>query len=271
MPKNSMWPHSVRRKYIHSVGVHGKVKFMTTDVESGYGGFFKGADYGVIRLSSAAKPVVGGQPLAPGLGLKFLRNGEDSSNLVAMYSVEGTPKDWNFFSKDFTNHIGPSQSTALKVLAAKFATETKYIQQVGLSDMAHSLSSMDEMDGSENKDAFPFSLRFEPHKDVHNLFPTDLPGSDPMVYVSQLESVPAGSGLYNVYATNAPGELNGEEHLIGSLVLDGKLVKSKWGDENLFFRHQMMNDDVKIHPEWDPYLDKFKFGGCPFMSNWLGK
>jgi len=33
----------------------------------------------------------------------------------------------------------------------------------------------------------------------------------------------------------------------------------------------MMNDDVKIHPEWDPYLDKFKIGGCPFMSNWLGK
>lgn len=135
MPKNRLWPHKIRRKYIHSVGVHGKVKFVPTANDHGYTGIFKGANYGIVRLSSAAQPVVGGQPLAPGMGLKFLRDGEDSANLVAMYSVNGTPDDWNFFSKDFTNHIGGADSAALKALSAKFATQTKYIQQVGLSDM----------------------------------------------------------------------------------------------------------------------------------------
>lgn len=139
------------------------------------------------------------------MGLKFLRDKTDSANLVAMYSVEGTPGDWNFFSKDFTNHIGPAESGTLKALSAKFATRTKYIQQVGLSDM----SQIDENNNYYERDVYPFSLRFEPHSDVHTLFPKELPGDDPMVYISQLESVPANAHLYNVYASDAPGEMDG--------------------------------------------------------------
>jgi len=58
----------------------------------------------------------------------------------------------------------------------------------------------------------------------------------------------------------------GKEQLIGTLVLDGGLTTSKWADESLFFRHQKMNDDVKLHPEWDQFLEKFSDGGkgCPF-------
>ena len=69
----------------------------------------------------------------------------------------------------------------------------------GLSDMARYSE-----DGSEETSVkAPFGLRFEPHSDVHTLFPTDLQG-DPMDYVQQLESVPANATLYNVYAMNAP-------------------------------------------------------------------
>lgn len=121
MPKNSIWPYSLRTKYIHSVGIHGKVKFVSNGSHQ-YTGIFKGANNGIIRLSSAAKPVVGSQPLAPGMGLKFLRDGQESANLVAMFSVNGTPGDWNFFSKDFVNHIGAATGAALTALAAKFAT-----------------------------------------------------------------------------------------------------------------------------------------------------
>jgi hypothetical protein len=42
----------------------------------------------------------------PGFGLKFLRDGMDSANLVAMNSVEGTTY-WNFFELDFSTHIPP--------------------------------------------------------------------------------------------------------------------------------------------------------------------
>lgn len=70
------------------------------------------------------------------MGLKFLRDGMDSANLVSMWSVEGQKDDWNFFSNEFFTHIGPAESNALKLVAKKFAAFTPYIQEVGLSDMS---------------------------------------------------------------------------------------------------------------------------------------
>jgi len=197
-------PHSflgTRTKYIHSVGTVGKVKFVSNG-QHPYTGIFKGASQGLVRFSSAAAPVVKGQPLAPGMGLKFLRDGQDSANLVAMYSTAGQPDDWNFFAHDFTNHIPAAKGAALTALAAKFATATKYIQEVGLSDYAETDESGNKL--GEDDVVVPFSLRFEPHSEVATLFPKELPGSDPMLYVSQLESVPSAAKLYNVYAMSAP-------------------------------------------------------------------
>lgn len=134
MPNGVLW--GTRTKYIHSVGAVGKVKFVSEDNDDDYTGIFKGAEHGLIRLSSAAQPS-SSQPLAPGFGLKFLRDGVDSANLVAMYGVEGQPNDWNFFSNDFTNHIGDATSTKLKLVAAKFASATNYITEVGLRDWAN--------------------------------------------------------------------------------------------------------------------------------------
>jgi hypothetical protein len=51
------------------------------------------------------------------------------------------------------------------------------------------------------------------------------------------------------------------------LVLDGKLTTSKWGDQNLFFRHQKFDEDLALHPEWKPYipLESLK-GKCPYQT-----
>lgn len=114
-----------RKKLIHSVGVVGKVKFNAVDNK--YDGLFKGADNGIIRFSSAVKPDETSQPLAPGMGLKFLRDQKDSANLVAMYSTDGQPDDWNFFSKNWSNWIPTPSGGATKALAAKFATATDMI------------------------------------------------------------------------------------------------------------------------------------------------
>ena len=156
-----------RKKLIHSVGTVGKVKFVPAT--SDFSGIFKGAEHGLIRFSSASKPEKDGH-IGPGIGLKFLRDGIDSANLVAMFGVEGTPGDWNFFSKDFTTIIGSSDDFKLKLLAEKFSTATDLIQVSGLSDMA----MYSENGRKAYKTVAPFSLRFSPHKDVHTLFPTDL-------------------------------------------------------------------------------------------------
>ena len=86
-----------------------------------------------------------------------------------------------------------------------------------------------------------------------------------MKYVGQLESVPADSKLYDIYALDKSDFVDGVESLIGTLQLDGGLTSSKWGDESLFFRHQKMDDDVKFHPEWVPYLPTYSQNGkCPY-------
>ena len=220
---------------------------------------FLGADFGVIRLSSAAKPSKSGTALGPGFGLKFLRNGRDSANLVAMYSVEGQKDNWDFFANDFRTHIAPAFSTALKAVSYKFSSATDFIQVAGLSDWGN----YDQNGHKSSKNVFPFMLRFEPHADVKGKISKDYHGD--MAYLDDLKKVAANSNLYNVYATHKPTQLGGKEFLIGQLKLRGKLITSKWGDENLFFRHQRMDDDLKFHPEWEPYTPRYSLNGkCPF-------
>ena len=43
-----------------------------------------------------------------------------------MYGVNGVPT-WNFFGKDFSNHIQKATSLALLAVAEKFSTATDYI------------------------------------------------------------------------------------------------------------------------------------------------
>mmetsp|Transcript_5 Transcript_5/g.12 ORF Transcript_5/g.12 Transcript_5/m.12 type:complete len:93 (-) Transcript_5:448-726(-) len=92
--------------------------------------------------------------MAPGMGVKFLRDGADSANFVAMYSVDGQDS-LNWFANDFENHIPDATSIALKPLESRFSTATKWIQTVGLSDMA-SITQ----DGTQESPNFPWLLRF---------------------------------------------------------------------------------------------------------------
>lgn len=62
------------------------------------------------------------------MGLKWLRDRTDSANLVAMYSTEGQPGNWNFFGNDFKNHVPDSNKVTLVLLARKFGEATRWVQ-----------------------------------------------------------------------------------------------------------------------------------------------
>lgn len=116
-----------RSKYIHTVGAIARVNFVSAGGHP-FTGIFKGATNGFMRLSSAADPGADNSGLAPGMGLKFLRDGIDSANLVSMFSVDGNPAgDTNFFSQNFWNHIGPASDLPTHLLSAKFGKFTDYI------------------------------------------------------------------------------------------------------------------------------------------------
>jgi len=124
----------------------------------------------------------------------------------------------------------------------------------------------DQKGKSISNPVFPFELEFRPNPSVTAMFSSSKP-SNLMQYVHDLTQVPANVDLYDVYALDKPSQIGGNFAKIGSIQLDGKLVTSKFGDENLFFRHQFMNDDLKLHPEWVPYTASYKLGGkCPYQT-----
>merc|ERR1711997_485510 len=172
-----------RYKYIHTVGAVGQVQWVDRGGHS-YSGLFSGATKGVVRFSFAKEPSPPGLNTAPGMGLKFLRDGVDSANLVAMYSVNGQDS-WNFFKNDFTNHIGPG-GLDLVPLEIKFSEATNYISEVALSDFARYGESGVQI--SEPK--FPFMLRFHPTGEF--MFSEDYVRP----FTEDLTSIPAGSTLY---------------------------------------------------------------------------
>jgi hypothetical protein len=121
-----------RTKYIHSVGNTAQVEFVAT-ADTPYTGLFKGADSAVIRLSCAKQPDFtktaakdAYDNFTPGFGLKFLVDGLPSVNLVAMFGVNGVDT-WNFFGRDFSNHIPGASGAALLAVANKFSEATQNV------------------------------------------------------------------------------------------------------------------------------------------------
>jgi len=226
-----------RTKYIHSVGVHGGIKFVSTGAHK-YGGLFQGADHGIVRFSSAKEPGSGG--VAPGMGVKFFRDGRPSANFVSMYSLDGqTCADKNFFAHDWSNHVHATDSFGLKLVAAKFWQASYCPAMVGLSDLASSRGG---------QGSFPWRLSF------HALIDVDCPCTDYNQCLANFAKVTVGTKIFEVRAFADPKDTSPQ--LIGHIELTDPLVTSKFGDEKLFFSHQHMEDDFIIHPEWLKAIDR---------------
>jgi len=235
-----------RKKAIHTVGTVGRVEWRNLGGHN-YTGIFQGAQHGIIRPSLAMEPNEEKLKTVPGFGLKFLRDGIDSANLVAMYSVNGQ-ESWNFFKNDFSNHIPEIDLTSI-ALAAKFSTATRNIRQVGLSDWG-----LYGEDGTKvTNPLFPYKLRFRPTGEFWFSETYVRPVNEDLV------AIPSGSTLYQVYAQDKPTELGGTETRIADLVLVSEMITSLWGDQGLFFRHQDMAEDLTMRPEWNEFTPQFGF------------
>jgi hypothetical protein len=241
-----------RKKLIHTVGAIAQAE-LVVDPANGYSGVFEGVSNVLVRLSVAKSPDFtkttadgANDNFTPGMSLKFLRDSLPSANLLAMFGVNGFPS-WNFFFKDFSNHIPSASGLALKALACKFSTATKYIQTIGLKDLA----SWNEKGEDRRGDMiFPFKLVFRPTDQVKNLFPDTFVDK----YTNQLKTIQTGTVLYDVYAVGTP---DGAEVKIGSLRTTSPFVTSHWGDEKLWFQHNLMDDDLAVHPEWTSSTPQF--------------
>jgi len=243
-----------------AVGIVGKVKFVPiarrqnphyphTGRQSPYTGIFQGASFGIVRISTFREPTPTSTNPLFGMGLKFLRDGVDSANLLAIYGADGQ-KSWNVLKNSWTTHIPPP--TNLKPFHLEVATfaagASPHTVQVGISDWARYGENGRLITDSEMN--YPYKLVFRPTGEI--VFPDEYHGA----LADDLATVEKDAVLWDVFAWDNPEELGGREELIGSLILTSPLVPSLWGDTKLFFRHQDMRDDFILRPEWEEFTPK---------------
>ena len=92
-----------RVKTIHAQGNVAKIQWVDLGGHN-YTGMFKGSDFGYVRMSVAGPVDTANNQMVPAMGVKLLRDGMDSANFVAMFSVNGQPS-LNFLANDWSNHI----------------------------------------------------------------------------------------------------------------------------------------------------------------------
>ena len=73
--------------------------------------------------------------MIPGVGIKFLRDGVDSGNFVAMESLN-IQEGFNYFELDFSNHLIVPNNIPMMLGSWKFATASANVKTIGLSDFA---------------------------------------------------------------------------------------------------------------------------------------
>ena len=121
-----------RQKFFHAVGA--VCKFTLDIQDSPYTGLFKnGVQTGIIRIGSALD-IADGAGLMPGAGIKFLRTGKSSGNIVTSSLAMKT--SYNIFDPDhypLYNHL--SSNTNDQYLANKFIHATECPTKFGLSDI----------------------------------------------------------------------------------------------------------------------------------------
>ncbi len=251
-------------KKIHSVGNVALAKYESIG-DHDYTGIFKeGCPNTLVRLSHAVAPDA--TQTAPGMGVKFFRDGIKSANFVSMYKLSGQSanctKDFgNFFANDFTNHVPeliPGESPSLDQLAAKFEEVWKPATMVGLSDISKYTNTGKEAE----KMKFPFELVLKPNPVLVKQFEGIDPASPANDYLSK---IPSGTKLYDIYARETP---TSSVVLIGRLTTTSEMISSRFGDTELFFQHQSIADDWEIHPEWNvnnvEVWQAPKKSSCPF-------
>ena len=240
-----------RKKMTHPRGVTFKVAFRPT-AQSPYTGIFRGAKHGIMRISETVRTNPEVNQTSPGFGIKFLRDGMDSADTVTMFSFDGQPS-YNYFANRWSIHLNePMNECSRQTIGKKLAETTPHIGAMSVMNWA-----FHKEDGSEESEPrWPFILEFEPY-DIYGW--TDNWQSD---FTDQLSSIRPGTVMFKVFAYTCPiHKLSGSRgDLIGRVVVTSPVTLSLWGDQQLFFKHQRIDDDLKYFPWWLDYLQTWSLG-----------
>lgn len=229
-----------RVKYSHAQGIVCPVK-IDIDKKSPFTGLLKAnsKQEGFIRLSGSA------DELSPGIGLKLMRSRAMSGDVLALNSFVAL-KDFNFFSVPLTNNMivppGIPETPAIIAFRDRICQSGYCAAKTGLSN----LCAIDQDGCVEEQVEFPFKITFEPGKSMS--MDASKPKDEQEFLSRMIAAIPTGSELYKLKAQTDPNDKVGVD--LGMLVTTDDCITSFNGDTKLFFRHQDLEEDIALKPQW---------------------
>ena len=227
-----------RRKLIHAFGAEARLRLVIRPgAAGGYTGIFRsGAECVIGRFSLANKPAA--DTSIPGLALKIFIDGDQPSvNLQLMHSIDGQAGH-NFFAQDFSNFLPPAIALPKRLLtngfersAVQFGAKDPNPGRLTLEHVAGTLPEGTRVPAPQT----PYRLLFKPTAQARALMQGASAEDD---FRLKLARLPVGQAVYDIY-TLAEGDPAENAKLLGQLVLAAPVVSSHYGDEKLYFRHNM--------------------------------
>ena len=247
-----------RIKKTHPVGIHSKIEVIPHP-DQPYTGMFKGVKHGIMRISDTTKTTPAVKKTNPGFGIKFLRDGMSSANILAMFHFDGQTS-WNFFKNRWTTILRePNNICARNTIGKHLATVTDHPGATSVMDVAE----YDQYGNKEKNPHWPIQLEFEAY-DVYGW--TDDYQND---FRDQISIIPTNTVMFKILAFDEPPEFGGEANLIGWIVSRSDQISSFWGDSRLFFQHRRLDDDIQARPhyfDWLQFWPLGKFNETPLVD-----
>ncbi|MBI3543888.1 MAG: hypothetical protein HY075_11505 [Deltaproteobacteria bacterium] len=223
-------------KIVHRYGSVGAVNFHVTNLNHPFTGMFRYDSVGVLRFAPALHST---SRLIPAVSLKLLSDGMDSVNFLALFSLEGQPGDNNYFSNALTTTLAPPGGTVEKVINYFFQSSLKRVPNAPISSLSLPLdeAAMRVKDVADQGNVVvPAVVEFRPTPEIKKLYEEALKTPlKPDEYRERFARLPKGIVAFKMFATAADGKV----YEIGEIELTSELIASLYGDEALFFKHQV--------------------------------
>jgi hypothetical protein len=228
-----------RKKIFHPFGVAGQAELVLDYGDRpAQAGISRQAPYtGLLASSRRALPLIlrlapgGGSNLIPGASVKFLIDGKESRNFVAIHDFAGVPdNDWNYFQQDI-GHIYPDVPWLLKKY---FQTQTKDPSHLPITHLGEISPDGQEVPAAAQRTPYEIVLRANPA--VANAFPN----TDQHDFRFDLTRIAPGTPVYDVMARATEWDRTFEK--LGTIRTKTELVASEGGDKQLYFKHAGAKD-----------------------------
>jgi len=209
-----------------------------------YTGLFQTGKTIFVRASTALEAESGKS--TPGISIKAFRDGVPSSNIIAMYELDGQD-GYNYFLNVFCTRIAerPELSLKLRLLGKKFKFQSSFPGSLGLSEFA----AVNQDGSNVDNPNYPWALLFQPNADLTKLMSNN---QDPNIGAVLSNILNGNEVLYKVFAVDQPE--NVVPIYIGYLRLESPFYQSKFSDHTLFFKHTFIEQDFERKPEWNTWF-----------------